>query len=121
MIETCVGYTGGQFPNPTYRKMGDHTESVRIKFDPKKTSYQKLLDKFWREHSPQYKTSTQYKSAIWYHSEEQRKLAVESRREIEKKLNCKVATVIESMESTKFYLAEDYHQKYYKKNGCRIW
>ena len=74
VLKTSVGYTGGIMPFPTYRRMGDHTESVRVYFDPSVISYDELLAFFWDSHSPLGCTSTQYRSAIWYHSEEQLQL-----------------------------------------------
>mmetsp|Transcript_7770 Transcript_7770/g.9627 ORF Transcript_7770/g.9627 Transcript_7770/m.9627 type:complete len:125 (-) Transcript_7770:39-413(-) len=105
-------------PFPTYRRMGDHTESVRVYFDPSVISYDELLAFFWDSHSPLGCTSTQYRSAIWYHSEEQLQLALNSKTQYEKEKNCKVTTHIGKRK--KFYLAEEYHQKYYQKREKRF-
>ena len=90
--------------------MGDHTESVQVDFDPSLTSYEELLKHFWGSHSPTSRSSCQYKSAIFYHDEEQKQLAEESFANEEKRRNKKLFTFIQPMET--FYLAEDYHQKY---------
>ena len=113
VIDTRVGYTGGTTPDPTYHSMGDHTESIQIDFDPNVISYQALLDHFWASHDPVYKSSCQYKSAIFYHDDEQKRLAEESFAEEEKKRKKKIFTCLQPLET--FYLAEDYHQKYLTK------
>ena len=71
-MRTSVGYTGGRMPLPTYHMMGDHTESVRVYYDENVISYDDLLAHFWKSHSPVCKSSTQYRSAIWYHTPEQK-------------------------------------------------
>lgn len=126
------GYAGGTIPNPTYkevctRKTG-HAEVVQITFDPNEISYEKLLDIFWQAHDP---TSlnrqgadigTQYRSVIFYHTEEQRKTAEISKGKIAKKLDKPVVTEIRPLKN--FYKSEDYHQNYYNNNPdapyCRI-
>ena len=118
VIETSVGYSGGTKINPTYHDLGDHTETVRIKFDPKVISYRELLAHFWQNHDPSYKAPNQYKSIIFYHDEQQRKLAEQTKNEQEKKLKKKIATEIRP--AGEFYLAEEYHQKYFKKNGVAV-
>lgn len=102
-------YHGGDMKNPTYRKMGDHTESVQVDYLPEKVSYDALLDIFWSNHSPRYRASTQYMSAIWYHDEEQKKTALASKEAVEKR-GGPVATLIAPVKV--FTWAEDYHQKY---------
>ena len=111
MIRTRVGYSGGQKLNPTYRSIGDHSETIQIDFDPNRISYKDLLLVFWQSHDPTYKSwSRQYMSAIFYHNDEQRKLAFETKALEENQRNRKIQTEITSF--GKFYLAEDYHQKY---------
>ena len=112
MVRTRVGYAGGSTENPTYYQLGDHSETVQIDYDPTRISYQDLLDVFWSSHSPRRPAgSRQYASIIFYHDEEQRRLAEESKRRYESQCGCRVYTEILPLE--KFYLAEAYHQKYY--------
>lgn len=120
---TTAGYSGGQKINPTYHDLGDHTESVEISFDPEKISYTELLKHFWQEHNPTLPHKTQYKSIIFYHDAEQKKLAEQTLQSKEQELGKKIATEIRPAQT--FYRAEDYHQKYYRKNNitnnsCRI-
>ena len=115
MIRTRVGYAGGSKDNPTYYSLGDHTETVQIEYDPDQISYQELLEVFWNSHNaatPPY--SVQYKSIIFYHDGEQKRLALESKAREEEKRNANIYTEI--VPYSKFYLAEDYHQKYYLHN-----
>jgi methionine-S-sulfoxide reductase len=110
IVRTRVGYSGGNRANPTYNNIGDHTETIRIEYDPAKLSYRKLLDIFWRSHDPFSKShSRQYKTAVFCHNDEQWKLASETRSELETN-GKKVHTEI--LSAGKFYAAEDYHQKY---------
>jgi peptide-methionine (S)-S-oxide reductase len=112
VVRTRVGYAGGRKVKPTYHDLGDHSETIEIDFDPTRTSYRELLDVFWASHSPvQPSYSLQYASRIFYHSEEQRQMAEESRLLAEAAYGRKLHTSIEP--ATQFYLAEDYHQKYY--------
>jgi peptide-methionine (S)-S-oxide reductase len=106
-----VGYAGGTKENPTYHRLGDHTETIQIDYDPKQISFGKLLDLFWTSHQPQSRPfSAQYKAAVFYHDEEQRRLAEKSREEIAKQSGGKVYTEI--LPYRHFYMAEGYHQKY---------
>jgi peptide-methionine (S)-S-oxide reductase len=112
VIRTRVGYTGGAKPNPTYRNLGDHTETVEIDYDPAIISYEKLLDIFWRSHHPgQTAWSPQYKAAIFYHNDRQKALALKTRQQVAVRLKSTVCTEI--LSAGAFTLAEDYHQKYY--------
>lgn len=112
MVRTRVGYAGGTKDNPTYYNLGDHAETVQLEYDPAKVSYNELLDVFWRSHAPDIEPfSRQYASIIFYHDEEQKRLAEESKAREEAKLKGKVYTEI--LPYTNFYLAEYYHQKYY--------
>nr|XP_022905385.1 peptide methionine sulfoxide reductase isoform X1 [Onthophagus taurus]XP_022905386.1 peptide methionine sulfoxide reductase isoform X1 [Onthophagus taurus] len=112
VIRTVVGYSGGKFPNPTYRNLGDHTEVIQIDFDPKTITYENLLKLFWENH--EYGVTTvikrQYMSLILYHDEEQRKIAEQSLKEEMKNHKGKITTEIAPAGA--FYPAEDYHQKY---------
>lgn len=115
MIRTRVGYAGGSKDNPTYYSLGDHTETIQIEYDPDRISYQELLDIFWNSHNaarPPF--SVQYKSIIFYHDEAQKGLALGSKARLEEKRNETILTEI--VPYSKFYLAEDYHQKYYLSN-----
>jgi methionine-S-sulfoxide reductase len=111
VIRTRVGYSGGRKKDPTYRSIGDHSETIQIDYDPTRISYKQLLSTFWQSHDPTTRAwSRQYMSAIFYHNDEQRKLALDTRSFEENQRNQKIQTEIVAF--VKFYLAEDYHQKY---------
>jgi methionine-S-sulfoxide reductase len=111
IIRTRVGYSGGEMLYPTYRNMGDHSESIQIDYDPTRISYEKLLKIFWKSHDPTYRAwRRQYMSAIFYHDEEQKRLALDTMAREEMRRNKKIQTEIRPF--GKFYFAEDYHQKY---------
>jgi peptide-methionine (S)-S-oxide reductase len=128
VISTTSGYTGGTVANPTYEQVSrggtGHAEAVEVAFDPSKVSYQKLLDVFWRNHDPLAKdrqfcdSGHQYRAAIFYHDEEQRTLAEESKRAVQAKFAPR-QVFTEIVPSGPFYKAEDYHQDYYEKNPIR--
>ena len=128
VISTISGYIGGKADNPTYNQVSaggtGHTEAVEIAYDPAKVSYQKLLDVFWRNHDPLAKDrqfcdrGDQYRPAIFYHDEEQRKLAEASKKAVQEKLAPRIVHT-EVVKASTFYKAEDYHQDYYKKNPVR--
>ena len=112
MVRTRVGYAGGEKENPTYYSLGDHSETIQIDYDPTRISYEELLAVFWDSHNTVYQQcSRQYMSIIFYHNEEQRRLAVEFKERKEASSGVKLFT--EVIPFSKFYLAEDYHQKYY--------
>ena len=125
VISTAVGYTGGTTENPTYEEVCSgrtgHAEAVEITYDSSQASYSDLLDVFWKNIDPtttnqQFADAgTQYRTAIFYHSEEQKRLAVASKEKLEKSGKFKRAIVTEIIPASLFYPAEDYHQKYYKK------
>ena len=125
VIETHVGYSGGKIPNATYEivKTGTtgHAESVQILFDPKKTSYEAILLEFFRMHDPTTKNQqgndvgTQYRSAIFYSNNQQKEIAQKVKDRVEKSHAFKSPVVTEIVPFEKFYLAEDYHQKYLVK------
>ena len=125
VISTTVGYTGGTTENPTYEEVCSgrtgHAEAVEITYDSSQTSYSDLLDVFWKNIDPtttnqQFAdTGTQYRTAIFYHNEEQKRLAVASKEKVEKSGKFKRAIVTEIVPASLFYPAEEYHQKYYKK------
>ena len=118
VLKTRVGYAGGTKKNPSYYDLGDHTETIEITFDPKIISFEELLKHFWKEHDPTEQHVTQYKSAIFYQDEEQKKIAEKSKQAVEKKLGSKVATEI--LKAGTFYQAEEYHQKYLQKGKGRV-
>jgi peptide-methionine (S)-S-oxide reductase len=130
VISTTSGYTGGKRPNPTYEEvsagMTGHAEAVEILFDPSKITYAELLKVFWRNIDPlsanrQFcDVGSQYRSAIFYHDEDQRRLAVESKEAIERSGRFDRRIVTEITPATAFYRAEEYHQDYYRKNPLRF-
>lgn len=112
MIRTRVGYSGGIKRNPTYHDLGDHSETVQIDFDPARVSYEQLLDVFWKAHDPTSRSwSRQYRAALFFHNEEQKRSAQESRDREAARMRGKIQTEI--LPAAEFYPAEDYHQKYY--------
>jgi peptide-methionine (S)-S-oxide reductase len=129
VISVTAGYTGGQKKNPTYEEVSSgttgHAESVQIVYDPAKVPYAKLLDVFWHNVDPTVRnqqfcdTGNQYRSAIFYHSEEQRRFAEESKRALDKSGRFKGPIYTEIVPASQFYPAEEYHQHYYKKNPIR--
>jgi peptide-methionine (S)-S-oxide reductase len=118
------GFSGGQKVDPTYEQVSaggtGHAESVRVVFDPKKISYEKLLEIFWHNVDPFSKDGqfcdrgNQYRPAIFYSDDGQKKAAEDSKRAVEKQLGKPV--VVEITKAGPFYPAEEYHQDYYKKN-----
>jgi peptide-methionine (S)-S-oxide reductase len=114
-----VGYAGGTTATPTYRNIGDHAETLQIDFDPAQISYDQLLDVFWKAHDPTSRSwSRQYMAAIFAHTEEQRRLAEESRDRRSRELGARIHTAIQPLGV--FTLAEDYHQKYYLRGDARL-
>lgn len=124
VVKTQVGYTGGKMKNPTYQNVcsGEtgHVEAIEVKFDSEKVKYEELLNLFWKIHNPTTKNrqgfdiGRQYNSVIFYHNNEQKKLAEKSKKEIQKLTDKKIVTKIKKV--GKFWPAEEYHQKYFKKN-----
>lgn len=129
VVSVTVGYIGGQKLNPTYEEVSaggtGHAEAVEVVFNAAKISFEKILDVFWHQIDPitpnaQFCDSgTQYRSAIFFHSEKQRAAAEQSKTELGKSGPFKKPIVTEITAATKFYPAEDYHQHYYKKNPVR--
>jgi peptide-methionine (S)-S-oxide reductase len=128
VVEVESGYTGGHLANPTYEQVsrGDtgHAESVRVLYDPNKVTYAQLLDYFWRHIDPTVKdrqfcdVGSEYRSAIFYQNEIEKKAAEASKTELERSGRfAHIYTTI--VPAGPFYLAEDYHQDYYKKNPIR--
>jgi peptide-methionine (S)-S-oxide reductase len=129
VVSVTSGYTGGQKKNPTYEEVSaggtGHAESVQVVYDPAKVTYEKLLKVFWHNIDPTAKdrqfcdSGHQYRSAIFYHNEEQQRLALQSKAELEKNKTFREPVVTEIVRAAEFYPAEDYHQHYYKKNPIR--
>jgi len=125
VVSTRVGYTGGHTSNPTYQDVCSHTtghaEAVEVEYDPGKIGYEKLLEVFWSIHDPTTlnkqgpDVGDQYRSAIFYHSPEQRGLAEKSKAELDKSGQFKRPIVTEITQAGVFYPAEDYHQQYFEK------
>ncbi|WP_322495196.1 peptide-methionine (S)-S-oxide reductase MsrA [Chloroflexus sp.] len=124
--DVVSGYTGGHVPNPTYRQVCDgdtgHAEAVQIRFDPSQISYRELLEIFFSIHDPTTlnrqgaDVGTQYRSAIFYHSDEQRQIAEQLVRELSEQQVFRAPIVTEIVPATTFYPAEDYHQEYFARN-----
>jgi peptide-methionine (S)-S-oxide reductase len=111
VIRTRVGYAGGSKANPTYHDLGDHAETIQIDYDPTRISYGHLLDIFWQSHTPARGSwSRQYASIIFFHDEEQKRLAIETRDREAARRGAKIHTEI--LPYSRFHLAEAYHQKY---------
>lgn len=127
IMKVTSGYTGGHVKNPTYEQVsrGDtgHVEAIEVVYDPSQVSYQKLLSVFWDNIDPLDENGqfcdkgSQYRAAIFFHSDEQKAQAEQSRQAIAKKLGKPIATLIQA--AGVFYPAEDYHQEYYIKNKTR--
>jgi peptide-methionine (S)-S-oxide reductase len=127
VVSTTVGYMGGDFINPTYEdvctdKTG-HAEVVHILYDPSIISYEKLLEIFWDIHDPTQKNrqgpdrGTQYRSVIFYHTEQQKKTAEQSKHVLDESKKYKRKTIeTEITPAKEFYPAEEYHQKYFEKH-----
>jgi len=126
---TISGYMGGHSKNPTYEQISTgrtgHAEVVQVEYDPKRVSYDKLLEVFWRNIDPTQKDAqfcdhgSQYRSGIFYHDAEQRKLAETSKAALVKNKPFKGEIVTEVTRAAEFYAAEDYHQDYHQKNPVR--
>lgn len=114
-MRTRVGYCGGATKAPTYRSIGDHTEAISIDFDPTKISYTEILSLFWASHhSLRNHASTQYRSVLFYRSEEQKAFGEESFREEAARQGVELSSIKTHLEPlTEFTYAERYHQSYY--------
>jgi peptide-methionine (S)-S-oxide reductase len=127
VISTRVGYTGGDTSNPTYKQVctdtTGHAEAVEIDYDPAKLSYDKLLEVFWENHDPTQLNrqgpdwGTQYRSAIFFHTPEQKAAAAASQASLEKAGRYSKPIVTQIIPAETFYPAEDYHQQYLEKRG----
>ena len=129
VVSTTSGYTGGRERNPTYEEVSSgttgHAEAVRVVYDPRRVSYERLLRVFWRNIDPTTPDrqfcdkGMQYRPAIFYHDETQKRLAEESKKALEETKSFAEPIVTEIVPATEFYRAEEYHQDYYKKNPLR--
>jgi len=129
VVKVISGYTGGKKENPTYEEVTagktGHVEAIQVYYDPEKVSYEMLLEVFWRHIDPTdgggqfVDRGPQYMSVIFYHDEEQKKLAEKSREELGKSGKFAKPIVTRIVPFTKFYEAEDYHQDYYQRNPLR--
>jgi len=132
VIETRVGYAGGHNENPTYEDVCSgttgHAETVEIEFNPEKTSFEEILEKFWQIHDPTTPNrqgpdvGSQYRSVIFYTNEEQKQKAMKSKEEQEEmeKFPGPIVTEIIPLKPDEFYPAEKYHQKYLMKKGVSV-
>lgn len=133
VIDTVVGYMGGMFDHPTYEDVctdrTGHAEVVQVVYDPERVSYTKLLEVFWANHNPTTlnrqgpDSGTQYRSVIFFHSDEQRREAEASKVALEASGKWKNPIVTEIVPATEFWRAEEYHQRYLEKRGldmCHI-
>jgi peptide-methionine (S)-S-oxide reductase len=129
VLSTTSGYMGGHKANPTYEEVSaggtGHAESVQIVYDPQRVSYSQLLDVFWHNVDPTTPDRQfcdrghQYRSAIFYHNETQKRLAEESKAALEKSKPFRESIATEIVPASEFYPAEEYHQNFYQKNPIR--
>ena len=129
VVSTTSGYIGGTKANPTYQEVtsgtSGHTEAVQVVYDPKKISYERLLEVFWHNVDPTVKdrqfcdSGSQYRTSVFYHDAAQRQAAEASKAAVEKSKPFKEPIVTPIVMASTFYPAEDYHQDYYKKNPVR--
>jgi peptide-methionine (S)-S-oxide reductase len=130
VIDAISGYSGGITKDPTYKdvctdKTG-HAEVVQVSYDPSIVSYEDLLEIFWNIHNPTtlnrqgWDVGTQYRSAVFYHNEEQQKKAIELKEKLDKSGKYKKPIVTEIVPFKEFYRAEEYHQKYYEKHNKTV-
>ena len=127
VTSTAVGYIGGQLPNPTYEEVctaqTGHAEAVEVEFNPDEITYDALLDIFWSNHNPTIlnrqgpDVGNQYRSAIFYHDETQKAIAEKSKQLLDSSKSFDDPIVTQIVPAPKFYKAEEYHQKYFKKQG----
>ena len=129
VLSTTSGYIGGQVDNPTYRQVSaggtGHAEAVQVVYDPAKVDYAHLLDVFWHNIDPTQVDGQfcdhgdQYRTAIFYHGEQQKQLAGQSLQQLQQNQPFEGEIVTEIVPAGQFYPAEDYHQDYYEKNPIR--
>lgn len=127
VISVASGYSGGQVKNPTYKEVctgrTGHAEVVQVVYNPAKVSFDEILEVFWQTHDPTTlnrqgaDVGTQYRSAIFYHTDEQREIAEKYKKQLNDSGAFSNPVVTEITPYTNFYKAEDYHQNYYNENG----
>lgn len=127
VVDVESGYAGGRVANPTYRQVCDgdtgHAEVVRIEFDPARISYREILEVFFSIHDPTTRdrqgndVGTQYRSAIFHHSDEQRRVAEEVMREAQSQIDARIVTQLAPV--PEYYRAETYHQEYFRHNAAQ--
>jgi len=127
VLETAVGYAGGKKDNPTYEDVCSddtgHAEVVEVEYDPARVSYEQLLDVFWNNHNPTTlnrqgpDVGTQYRSAVFFHTPEQQEVAKASKERLEKNGRFGRPIVTEITPASRFWRAEEYHQRYFEKRG----
>jgi peptide-methionine (S)-S-oxide reductase len=129
VVETVSGYMGGMVKNPTYEEVSagqtGHAESVEVRYDPSKVTYTQLLEAFWRNIDPVTPNAqfcdhgNQYRAAIFYQGDDEKRLAEESKRAIEQSKRFSTPIVTQIVAASEFFPAEEYHQDFYKKNPIR--
>jgi peptide-methionine (S)-S-oxide reductase len=129
VIDTVSGYMGGTVKNPTYEQVSagqtGHAESVEVRYDPSKVTYTQLVEAFWQNVDPVTPDAqfcdhgNQYRAAIFYQGEDEKRLAEESKRAIEQSKRFSTPIVTQVVPASEFYPAEEYHQDFYKKNPVR--
>lgn len=127
VVATAVGYEGGSLERPSYQDVCSdttgHAEVVEVEFDPAKVSYEQLLETFWKVHDPTTlnrqgpDVGTQYRSAVFYHDDDQRRLAEASREQAQASGRFRRPIVTQIVPASTFWKAEDYHQRYLAKHG----
>ena len=129
VIDAAVGYMGGHTEHPSYEEVctdtTGHAEVLQVEYDPTQVSYEQLLDVFWQIHDPTtlnrqgWDVGTQYRSAIFYHTEDQKRQARESKKRMDESGRFKRPIVTEIVPAGPFYRGEEYHQRYHEKHGGR--
>ena len=129
VTSTTVGYTGGNFPNPTYPDVctgrTEHAEAIQLEYNPNVISFEELLDIFWANHNPTTPNQqgpdvgSQYRSAVFYHDSEQEDVAKTVKKKLDESDKFSKKIVTEIVKATTFFKAEEYHQKYLQKDGLR--
>ena len=127
ILSTKAGYIGGQLPNPTYEEVctdkTGHAEAVQVEYDPDEISFEELLDVFWKNHNPTTlnrqgpDVGIQYRSAIFFHDEKQKDVAEKSKQTLDSSGVFNNPIITQIVPAPIFYAAEEYHQKYFKKQG----
>ena len=127
VVDAAVGYSGGKTDNPTYEQvctgLTEHTEVVYVEYDPEVVSFERLVDVFWNGHDPTQvnrqgpDVGTQYRSAIYYYTDEQRDIAETSKKAVDASGSLRAPIATEILPAREFYRGEEYHQQYFAKRG----